>query len=170
MTDQQLSEYFSRFPDRGAFSAVYADMKQPVYTVCLRILGNQEAAEDVCHDVFVKLFTSPPDASLSKPRAWVFRVARNLAIDALRSARYRSCVPLEDADNPISPDWDNRLDLESAICRLPLKEREILTLHLNAGLGFAEIARIREESLPSVYRSYRRALKSMQTLLNGGTI
>lgn len=170
MTDQQLSEYFSKFPDRSAFSAVYTDMKQPVYTVCLRILGSKEAAEDVCHDVFVKLFTSPPAPSLSKPRAWVFRMARNLAIDVLRSARYRSCAPLEDADTPLAPDWDSRLDLESALLRLPLKDREILTLHLNAGLGFGEIARIREESLASVYRSYRRALKSMQTLLDGGTI
>ena len=40
--------------------------------------------------------------------------------------------------------------------------------YLNGELGFADIAKIVNQSLPSVYRTYRRALKNLREYLNGG--
>ena len=74
--------------DREAFSCVYQELKRPVYTICYRITGSKESAEDITHDVFVKLFMSPPAPSVQNIRAWIFRMARNLAIDALRKKAY----------------------------------------------------------------------------------
>ena len=165
MTDSQLSRLFRQLPDRDAFTAIYEGMKQPIYTVCLRILLNREAAEDVCHDVFLKLYTSPPDPSVVKVRAWIFRVARNLAIDVLRRNHHFQMETLDSRDYPCYPDWDTRLALEAAICRLPVQEREILTLHINGELGFAQISAITGTSLSSVYRSYRRAIRQLQNNL-----
>ena len=100
--------------------------------------------------------------------AWVFKMARNMAIDALRSRQLRLHEPLENLTVSEFPDWDTRLDLEQAIKTLSLPEREVLTLHLNAGLTFSQIAGITGNSLPSVYRTYRRSLKKLRNLLNGG--
>ena len=73
--------------DRGAFCAVYEQMKTPVFTVAYRITQSHELAEDITQDVFLKLLSLPYDTSVKKPRAFIFRIAHNSAIDALRKRR-----------------------------------------------------------------------------------
>ena len=54
---------------------------------------------------------------LSRPRAWVFQVAHNLAVDHLRT--HRAALPLEDGSLPVpQPDLDLGLDVEAALNRL----------------------------------------------------
>ena len=170
MAEINLQELFVRiqYGDRDAFAHVYQELKQPVFTIAYRITQSKETAEDITHDVFVKLFRSPPDSSVKNIRAWIFQIARNLAIDALRK---QSRIAEEDGychmEDPYSP-LHIRMDMEAALRKLPRGEREILTLHLNADLGFREISNIVDLSLPATYRKYRKALKSVQTELNGG--
>ena len=170
MATINLQELFARIQngDQEAFSCLYQELKQPVYTICYRITQSREAAEDITHDVFVKLFRSPPDASVNNIRAWIFQMARNLSIDALRK---KSRTGGQDEENDIVDSYDHillQIDIEAALRKLPSDEREILTLHLNADLGFKEIANIVGLSLPATYRKYRKSLKTMQKELNGG--
>ena len=154
--------------DRTAFSVLYHELKQPVYVVVRRIVGAEALAEDLMQDLFVKLFVSPPDPSVKNPRAWIFRMARNLAIDALRRQQPGELpedLPAADPTEAIHL----RMDLEQAIGSLPRDQREILSLHLNAELPFCTVAQIVGRSLPAVYRSYRRAIKTLRDTLNGGT-
>ena len=97
MSETYLKEYFSRVQqgDKEAFAHIYNELKQPVFTIVCRIVQSKEIAEDVTHDVFVKLFVSPPDSSVRNPRAWIFQIARNLAIDALRKGQ---CIDIDDVD------------------------------------------------------------------------
>ena len=170
MAEIDLKESFARMQngDSEAFACVYQELKQPVYTICYRITQSRETAEDITHDVFVKLFRSPPDTSVKNIRAWIFQMARNLSIDTLRkNAR------MAEQDGHCSADdaYDHmhlRMDLEAALRKLPCDEREILTLHLNADLHFREISDIMGLSLPATYRKYRKALKTVQKELNGG--
>ena len=170
MAEIDLKESFARMQngDNEAFACVYQELKQPVYTICYRITQSRETAEDITHDVFVKLFRSPPDTSVTNIRAWIFQMARNLSIDTLRkNAR------MAEQDGQCSADdaYDYmhlRMDLEAALRKLPRDEREILTLHLNADLHFREISDIVGLSLPATYRKYRKALKTVQKELNGG--
>jgi RNA polymerase sigma-70 factor (ECF subfamily) len=170
MVEMNLSEMLAGMQngDRDAFAAVYQALKRPVYTICYRITQSRETAEDITHDVFIKLFRSPPDASVKNVRAWIFQMARNLSIDALRKESRRS-----DRDAPIEiedpyPHLDLRMDIEAALGNLSCDEREILTLYLNAALNFREISHIIGLSLPATYRRYRNALKLLQKALNGG--
>ena len=170
MTEEALRELLVQTGkgDREAFGAVYRELKQPVYTICFRITRSRETAEDITHDLFVKLYCDPPDASVRNVRAWIFRSARNLAIDALRR---QSKTAAQQGDIPAADHCDRvhmRMDMEAALGKLPREEREILTLRLNADLSFREIAGIVEQSLPAVYRRYRKALKCIRTELNGG--
>ena len=170
MAEMNLRELFARIQngDREAFACVYQEMKRPVYTICYRITGSKETAEDITHDVFVKLFRSPPDASVKNMRAWIFQMARNLSIDALRKqsrmAEQSEPICTEDPYPPMFL----RMDLETALGKLSFDEREILTLHLNADLSFKEIANIVGLSLPATYRKYQKALKTLQEELTGG--
>jgi len=165
-----LRERFARIQngDIESFACVYQELKQPVYTICYRITQSKETAEDITHDVFVKLFRSPPDSSVKNIRAWIFRMARNLSIDALRK---KMPTAEQEEQSGVEEPYDHihlRMDIETALKKLPVEEREILALHLNADLSFQEIAHIVRLSLPATYRKYRKALKSMQTELNGG--
>lgn len=154
--------------DRSAFCAVYEQMKTPVFTVAYRITQSHELAEDVTQDVFLKLLSLPYDPSVKNPRAFIFRIAHNSAIDALR--KRRDTDELGDYAHPsedcLSDRVAMRLDIEKAMEYLSESEREIVSLRLNGGLTYAETARVVGMSLSAVYRTYRTALKTLQSLLN----
>lgn len=156
--------------DRDAFAQIYRELKQPVFTIAWRIVQSKETAEDITQEVFVKLFLSPPDPSVKNPRAWVFQMARNRSIDVLRKQK---CTGMEELPPAAADPLDSAMlqwDIEAAIAALPPTEREILSLRLNGGLTFREISRIVGSSVPSVYRSCRKALNALRERLDGGTL
>ncbi len=172
MDAHELSEYFAklRSGDKEAFTHIYAELKQPVFTIACRIVQSREVAEDITHDVFVKLFLAPPDSSVRNSRAWVFQMTRNLAIDTLRK---KPCVDVDELALPVedgSTAVIAQMDMEAAFGRLTEEERQVVTLHLNGDLTFREIGAILGTSLPSTYRTYRRALKALRNYLDGGAI
>ena len=127
------------------------------------LLGKPVYTDDVTpqNALVVKLLRSPLPSSVSSPRAWIWQMARNLAIDALRKEHPASPLPEED-DSPRAPDdikaLHQRLDLEQAFSRLDPLSRQIVTLHVDADLTFAQIADITALSLPRVYRIYKKAI------------
>ncbi len=172
MNERELKEAFAavREGDKDAFAQIYCDLKSAVYTLVWRIVRSRAIAEEITQDVFVKLYVCPPQPLIKNLRAWIFRIARNQAIDALRK---RETVELDEAQFLADAEYDDlalRLDLEGAIGRLSCTERQILTLHLNSGLTFAQIAGIVEMSLPAVYRKYRGAIKKLRYQLSGGNL
>ena len=171
MQKTDLTEHFSKLRngDKSAFTEIYHELKRPVYTIALRIVQSKETAEDITQEVFVRLYASPPDTSVRNPRAWCFQITRNLAIDTLRKKQDTQEPKPEDACTPMG-EIEQRMDLEKALSLLPCEEREILTLHLNGGLHFKEISKIVGLTLPSVYRRYQKALKSLRILMNGGSL
>lgn len=167
-----LNEYFSRVRngDKEAFARIYDELERPVFTIVSRIVQSKEIAEDVTQDIFVKLFLCPPDSSVRNPRAWIFQMTRNSAINALKKQQRTDIDGVElAADDPIHR-MVLRMDIEAAIRRLPRIQREILSLRINAGLHFAEISRIVGLSLPAVYRKYRNAIKTLRELLGGDAL
>ena len=172
MDKTNLNELFTKVQrgDKDAFTHLYHDLKQPVFTIIYRIVQDQTTAEDLTQDLVVKLFVSPPETTVKNPRAWIFQSAHNLAIDTLRKTQPENIddIPLasEERINAIVI----KTDLERAIATLSREAREILSLRANGGLGFSDIARITGQSLSAVYRSYRKTLKTLQTLLNGGIL
>lgn len=152
----------------AAFSEVYSQLAKPVYVIAYRITQNKEQAEDVTQDLFLKLFLTPPDESVRNPRAWIFRMVHNLAIDAIRQPQHEALSEI--LPDPAHPEEDVLLHtaLETAMQSLDAQEREILSLHLNAELTFQEIARLTSRSLPAVYRCYRRALHRLRAALEEG--
>ena len=168
MTDQQLKTQLEALKtgDRQVFLKIYQELKTPVYTVLVRLTGDRLLSEDLLQEVFLRLYRQPPDAE--KPRAYVFRMARNLAIDALRQKR--PCDPLEEHVLQNDPDPTVKLDLERAFARLTAGERQLVALHLSAGMTFREVASIVERPLGTVLWQYRKAIEKLRNLLDGGCL
>lgn len=173
MNNRELKEQFKNYicGDSEAFVKIYNSIKIPVYTVAYRIVQNRQSAQDITQDLFLKLFTSPIDDTIRNPRAWIFQVTRNLALDVLRKKR---SVEFEEGAHSSNYTFETRtamrMDLENAIALLGQAEREILSLHLNADLTFNEISKILEISSSAVYRKYKKAIKNLRDLLNGGSL
>ncbi len=172
MDNKKLCELFAsiRSGEADAFAEFYEAYKKPVYTVLWRIANSKEMAEDLTHDLFVKLFIDPPSPTVKNPRAYVFQMARNLALNALRSKHYADINRVRDDRVIDLSGIDLRMDLDTALSQLSSSERQVLALHLNADLTFSEISKIMEVSLPSTYRTYKRALKMLRNSLDGGSI
>ncbi|MCL2140092.1 MAG: RNA polymerase sigma factor [Dehalococcoidia bacterium] len=144
-------------------------MKKPLYTVVLRITRNVQLSEDVLQELFVKIYFSPP-TNVTSPRAYIYRMAHNLAVDTIR--KQREYVELNESDITLQCNQNNTLyesGVEKAIMTLPERERTIVTMRLNGDLKFREIAQILTIPLGTVLWSYRKAIGKLQTIL-GDTI
>jgi len=159
-----------RAGDKTAFEALYHTMQTPMYTIIYRITWDKAASEDILQEVFVKLYRSPPNASVRRPRSYLFQMARNLAIDYTRKPRD---IPLETVEIEARQSSDNtvnRLDMESALKSLPAQDCQIVTLHIIADLTFREIAALMDIPLGTALWRYQRALGKLRKELEGGSL
>ncbi len=170
MTDGELRRRMEEIErgERGAFEAVYGAMSGALYTVLCRMVRDRALAEDLLQELFLKLYREPP-VQARRPRAYLFQMARNLALDALR-ARHGEVSLDEGAEGAAWPQDDQRIDLERALAQLEPRDAELVTLHVNGGLKFREAAEALGMPLGTVLWRYRRAIGRLQTLLNGGAL
>ena len=147
--------------DENAFSALVNRYEKLVYNIAYQYTGNTEDAADVSQDTFLKLWRSLSgfrhESSLS---TWVFRIAQNCALDALRKRTVRRTVSLTVEENDgeeqgrevdlidPNPDHDPAARSErrertalvrEAISTLHADHREILVLRDMQGYSYAEI-------------------------------
>jgi RNA polymerase sigma-70 factor (ECF subfamily) len=132
----------------------FADYKDPLYRYLLRLVGNEETAADLLQETFIKALGAlerqpPPDL----PLAWLYRVAANLAYNALRRQRRFRWHSLkgDEHERAFEGAVATAQSVRACLARLSDKEAEVLLLHEHAGLTCAEIARLSGEK-PSTVR------------------
>ena len=158
---------FVRSGDKTAFAALYENMKKPAFTVILRITRDFALSEDILQDLFLKIYLSPP-VDISNPRAYIFRMARNLAIDSMRKQKTEDGLDAAEQQSwQPQDDLSAKLDIENAIMTLAERERMIVTLHINGGLKFREVAEVMALPLGTVLWAYRKAIGQLRNILGG---
>jgi RNA polymerase sigma-70 factor (ECF subfamily) len=134
--------------DIGALEELYKRHKDKVYALALRLTNNVQDAEDIVQDVFVqvhrKINSFRGDAAFS---SWLYRIATNIAISALRQQRRRKEQTSEhiQARGHQTQMRDTRLlkpFLEEAIASLPPKSKMVFVLHDVQGFQHQEIAQM----------------------------
>ena len=106
-----------------------------------RAVGRAEAARDLTQEVFLRVSrTQIPAAEDGDLSAWLFRIARNLALDYHRS-RKRHQEPFALVDEATrSPSQDVSLAVNEALASLPPLDRDVFLMREVAGLGYEQIA------------------------------
>ena len=138
----------ARSGDLDAFEAIYRGYSGSVYALCLHLSGGvQSDATELLQDVFVRawrgLASFRGDSALS---SWLHRLAVNAMLERARgnSRRLARVIPLDEDEGLDAPgmaeDPDLRMDLESAIARLPAGARTAFVLHDIEGYPHHEIA------------------------------
>jgi len=126
-----------------AFEVLVRAYQVPVWRFLRHLLGDAALAEDVTQETFVRLFTRLDTFSFqSKFSTWVFQIARNAGLDALRS-RSRRLRLVDVAPPPArAPDPHAGAELGAALASLSPKLREALLLVEILGLSYRETATV----------------------------
>ncbi|HLM86302.1 MAG TPA: sigma-70 family RNA polymerase sigma factor [Solirubrobacteraceae bacterium] len=131
------------------FAALFRECGADVHGYAISLLGDRSAAEDVTALAFERLYRSRSrlDHRRGTPRAWLFAIARNAALDELRRRRRQPRYELEDelaADRDCLEALEHverRATVRAALAALPLREREVVLLKFHGQLSNSELAR-----------------------------
>jgi RNA polymerase sigma-70 factor (ECF subfamily) len=129
--------------DQAAFTQLVAALDHELLRLAFVITGNRQAAEDASQAAWERLWRKPPQLrEPSKLRFWLLTVCANEARQAGRRRRRGAALEAEAASDSAPPvDLTADLaDLQVALGRLSMSDRELLALRFAAGLASAEIA------------------------------
>jgi RNA polymerase sigma-70 factor (ECF subfamily) len=122
--------------------ALFTANRHRVFRYFCRAVGQAETARDLTQDVFVRVTrTAIPDAADGDVKAWLFRIARNIALDhhRQRSRRPEAVALTDERAQPPSQDVD--LAVNRALAALPDVDRDVFLMREVGGLGYDAIAR-----------------------------
>ncbi|HET9512844.1 MAG TPA: sigma-70 family RNA polymerase sigma factor [Gemmatimonadales bacterium] len=147
---------------------LYQTMYASVVRFLYRKVWDQDRAEDLAQEVFIRLMAHRPE----KPRAWIFAVASNLARDEARAAVRRKkhltlltndpvtlARPAVSADDVVEQE-EELSQVQSALDTLSARDKEVLLLW-DAGLSYQEIAQQTGLALGAVGTTLARARRRL---------
>jgi RNA polymerase sigma-70 factor (ECF subfamily) len=165
----------ARRGDASAFDSLARSHERALYSHVARILGPGADAEDVVQDAFVSAWRSMQGFEGTSFKAWLFRIARNRAIDVIRAHKRRSELPLDPPDDDsgdrgwaepaaggpeltdIAAGHEARAAVEAALTLVPVEQRDALLLRDVEGFSYEEIATITVSEIGTVKSRIHRA-------------
>lgn len=162
--------------EEAALEGLYARYGGLIFTLALRIVGDPELAREVLQDTFLRCWGGREayDPARGRVPGWLMGIARNRAIDLLRSrphqARLREQEPLAGlASEPAQRDATDSITLRravtSALQELPIGQRQAIELAYYAGHTQVEIARELGEPLGTIKSRTREAMERLRAVL-----
>ena len=165
--------------DEAALEALFQRYRKVLYAYFNRILNHDVmSADDLFQELWIRVIRKLPDYRESgKFSAWLFRIARNLALEHFRKLKSRSKlgVPTGDGELPERPDGgpepggilagkDLEERLEQLLGELTAEQREVFHLRQN-GMSFKEIAELQESPLNTALGRMHQVMKFLQRRL-----
>jgi RNA polymerase sigma-70 factor (ECF subfamily) len=158
--------------DEETFRAFYERTARSVWAYLSRVTGDPQAADDLLQETYYRFLRAQGRwESETHRRAYLFRIATNLARDRHRRAVASPTVPLGDRDVAAerAVSVDTRADLDRAMGRLRPRERALLWLAYGVGQPHTEIADALGLKTGSVKLLLFRARRKLASLL-GATV
>jgi len=153
------------------FDELYAAYADDVLRMAYFYLADRHKAEDVCQDVFVKLYTHGHTIAPGREKAWLLRVTVNSCRDLWRGAWLRRVVlgaptlEMIPAQDETIEKREEKEELMRAVNKLPGAFRETVLLHYYQGLGISEIAQMLDLPEGTISSRLSRARKKLEVLL-----
>lgn len=143
---------------------LFADYQAGVFRYLRRIVGGLDVARDLTQEVFLRVSRAGvPASSETGRRAWVFKIARNLALNHVRDHRRRATGELSEAMVPGTQELG--IALSTAIDALPPLDRDIFLLRETAGLTYEEIAAACDVHIGTVRTRLHEARQRLRSML-----
>ena len=160
--------------DAQALAEIYDRYAESIYRYAYRYVGDANLAEDLTSEVFLKLLQvlGTSRAPREQLQGWLYRVARNLAVDWFRKQAKGVALSLNeeltpDGDSPVTRLEQEQLhqDLREAISMLTPSQQQVIVLRFGEGRKISEIGRLMGKSEGSIKLMQYRALKRLRKLL-----
>jgi RNA polymerase sigma-70 factor (ECF subfamily) len=154
--------------DEASFERLYAQAARPLWSYLYRVLGDAAQAEDLMQDAFLRLLRAPVGKlEADALRAYLFRIAGNLAVDAFRAGkRHGQAHDAIEREQPQStPPVEKDLDTARSFAALDPRERAMLWMAYVEGSPHEEIARSLKVKPASVKVLLFRARKRLAGLV-----
>jgi RNA polymerase sigma-70 factor (ECF subfamily) len=168
--------------DTAALESLYDRHASVVLAIALRVVGERAAAEDVLQETFWRVWNSADTYQSQRGSftSWLFRIARNLAIDLYRrrSVRPQTVENLDEEspilDNVPDPDADvvelAQSDLQNqkiheALTSLPPEQKQVIELAYYYGMTRQEISEMTGEALGTIHTRARLGLQKLRVML-----
>lgn len=156
--------------EKTAFCRLYELASNSVFAYALSLLHNQEDAEDVMQETFLKIRAAAHlYEPMGKPMAWILTIARNICMMKFRKQRHYSVIPFEEITKSLDcsqiKDREDRMVLETAFQVLSREECQIIVLHTVSGLKHREISEVLQIPLSTVLSKYNRGIKKLRKQL-----
>ncbi|GAB4034827.1 RNA polymerase sigma factor [Spirosoma jeollabukense] len=160
--------------DQAAFATLYRHYRTPAFKFCLYLLKDQEEAENMVHDVFIKIWerrtSINPSLNFS---SYLFTCLRNMAFDYLKQVeksqllKQRYLDRMQSVHEEEADDQEARLTLlQTAIDSLSDKRKVILLLNIEGGKSYQEIAELLRISKNTVKNQLVKAKQVLREKLD----
>jgi RNA polymerase sigma-70 factor (ECF subfamily) len=161
--------------ENAAMSRLMAQMRPRLHRYCARMVGSVFDGEDIVQEAFLKAAEAAVSVGpLEKADAWLFTIAHNTALDALRRRKRQAEVPLE-FDSPELPEsapeadaWVAATASLATMMRLPVTQRSVVILTDVLEYSLAETVQILGTTLPAVKAALHRGRVGLKTLSETG--
>jgi len=157
------------------FDGIYTSTYRAVIGCAYFIVLDRDIAAEITHDAFLRLWEHHGRlAPRSNEKAWLIRVATNLAISYRRSqgAAWRRRVDVHEATDPGFQALNNLelVRVRRALLTLEPRDRAVISLRFDSGLGFAEIGAILGKSENTVKTRFHRSLETLRRQLGDASL
>ncbi|GIV59498.1 sigma-70 family RNA polymerase sigma factor [Rhodocaloribacter litoris] len=183
--DEQLVEAYLERGDQHAFRALVERHQERVYSYLRGMVRDPDVADDLFQETFLRVIAALQNRRGSYTQqgrwlGWVMRIARNAALDHLRSRKKWQDVAPGGEDGasfwerlpdeaPVADELLHRREqgdfLAACIDRLPPEQREVLLLRHHAELTFREIAELTGCSINTALGRMRYALLNLRKIM-----
>jgi RNA polymerase sigma factor (sigma-70 family) len=164
-----------RARDQQIFGYLYDHYSPALYGVVLKVINEENIAGDILQEVFVKIWRSIEKYDAEKGRlfTWMLNIARNTAIDALRSKAYKLEQKIQDINSDVyhnasqltvNPSVDH-LGLVKVLEKLNKEQRVIIDLAYFKGCTQEEISKVLDIPLGTVKTRMRNAIIQLRNIL-----
>ena len=160
--------------NRDAVGILYDNYSALLYGIIFRIVKSEETAEDLLQEVFVKVWNniSSFDPAKAKLVTWMGNIARNLAIDKIRSKDYKNLQQNHDIadfvniieESPSTGFNPEHIGVKEMLEKLPKEQRELLELVYWQGYTQAETAEKLGMPLGTVKTRIRSAVNTLREI------
>jgi RNA polymerase sigma-70 factor (ECF subfamily) len=163
--EEGLDAYRAFRREQGDFEALFRAHYPEIVRYLAARLGSRDDALDLASDVFAEAWRRVPGLQWrGRPvRAWLYRVAGNMAADELK--RRGRMLPLPDDEVAVVDEIDTRLALTVALRSLAPEHQLVVHLRLVEGLPFDEVARVMNRSVGACQMLMLRAARSLRAAL-----
>jgi RNA polymerase sigma-70 factor (ECF subfamily) len=173
LKDRRLVYRLSR-ADPDALRQIYNRYRNDLLTVSMALLADPDVAEDCVHDVFVHFAGAPADMRASRNlRGYLMRCAANRAKNLLKRQQLKPDRRKDEQDYASEKDCpesrmivsEESMRVFDAMAKMPVEQREVVSLHIHGRMKFREIAKQLDVSINTVQSRYRYGIEKLRTLL-----